>query len=519
MSTKLNSGSKSISAGLKAMIITGAIIALIGTGFVVTNRQDDVRAVAVKSSEAIASTSNAASSNNSPAPTVSPSRTTVPSGEQDDAPVLVVSQSRMLPSGEQEFILVGQIVGRPHPVKKNVVIYDFHYGVEGKKVRASGPKGRTAEDIDYRDYVDTYVRMTAHGEPGERGLELSKIYKVEALDNAELKAYLDLIQAAKVRKFDPSPNALAFSGQWGVRMSLPSAKQAKDVQKFDPEVFAKQLSQLQTASYVMVNVTHPADPCYFTGPNPSVSEACAELAKSFPKRDILGEALEAIAKSGKMALVYFAAEGYTNKATEEQKIAWQAYIEGRGMHNDEAVAKFIVAHYANKHGKLIHGWWFDGSGGLNQQERLQWRQIVREGNPKAVITFNRMAGAPYRSTPECDYFGGHPTPRSQKSFWDEANLAMIEAIEAGAWMDTEGNPVKSPSLGAVGHVFMGMQERWNFGKCEFPPEQAMQWTTRVLSSGGMYTWHGPRNGSGIANGQFQLLLKIDQAVAKMRGQK
>jgi hypothetical protein len=93
---------------------------------------------------------------------------------------------------------------------------------------------------------------------------------------------------------------------------------------------------------------------------------------------------------------------------------------------------------------------------------------------------------------------------------------MIEAIEAGAWMNPEGQPVDTPGMGALGHVFMGMQDRWNFGKCEFPPEQAVEWTERVLAAGGMYTWHAPRKQSTMAREQFKLLIKIDQAVTAMR---
>lgn len=64
---------------------------------------------------------------------------------------------------------------------------------------------------------------------------------------------------------------------------------------------------------------------------------------------------------------------------------------------------------------------------------------------------------------------------------------------------------------------MGMQDRWNFGKCAFPPDQAVDWTTRVLAAGGMYPWHAPRSGSAMARQQFKLLLKINNAVERARG--
>jgi hypothetical protein len=93
---------------------------------------------------------------------------------------------------------------------------------------------------------------------------------------------------------------------------------------------------------------------------------------------------------------------------------------------------------------------------------------------------------------------------------------MITAIEASPWMTTDGLPIETPGDATLGHVFMGLQDRWTLGKCAFPPQQAIEWTTRVLSSGGMYTWAVPRADSKIADKQFKLLLKIDAAVQQQR---
>mmetsp|Transcript_46292 Transcript_46292/g.56102 ORF Transcript_46292/g.56102 Transcript_46292/m.56102 type:complete len:89 (+) Transcript_46292:29-295(+) len=83
-------------------------------------------------------------------------------------------------------------------------------------------------------------------------------------------------------------------------------------------------------------------------------------------------------------------------------------------------------------------------------------------------------------------------------------------------MGNKGEPEEDKAIGALGHVFMGMQKRWNFGGLEFPPEQAVEWTSRVVKAGGMYTWHVPRNKSVMVGKQFGLLLKIDAAIAELR---
>lgn len=59
---------------------------------------------------------------------------------------------------------------------------------------------------------------------------------------------------------------------------------------------------------------------------------------------------------------------------------------------------------------------------------------------------------------------------------------------------------------------MGLQDRWNIGGCTFPPQQAIEWTTRVASAGGMYIWSVPRPGSTMLKAQFKVLLEINKAV-------
>ena len=73
-------------------------------------------------------------------------------------------------------------------------------------------------------------------------------------------------------------------------------------------------------------------------------------------------------------------------------------------------------------------------------------------------------------------------------------------------------PVKDPQLGALGHIFIGLQDRWNIGGCKFPAARAIEWTIRVLSADAMYTWSVPRAGLSMLKGQYHLLLKINQAV-------
>ena len=454
----------------------------------------------------------------------------IPSYAADDAPEQNQSHQEIsLRRGtEVDLVINGIITSRQHPTRKAMRIYVLN-AFDG--LTHGIPRGERgiAEGIKLEDFDNKAVKAKVLALPAATGdmksTAIVKLLSVEAIADKEAQQLKEqgenALLAEKTRVFNPSPNALPYSGTWGVRMSLPSAKWLEQLDKYDVSGFVEQLSKLDTASYVILNVTHPAGSIHFTGPHPKLEKILNTSkhlkAPSFPTRDLLGEVLDAIRATGKKTLVYFASEGYhTDEAPKELQDKWFKHIESKGMTHYEAVRKLILKHYIDKYGSKIDGWWFDGSGGVNKTERLLWRKTVLAGNPKAIVAFNRMAGPPFNSTAECDYFGGHPTPRSRNKFWEPVNLPMITAVEDGPWMNTYGDSVKKAGYGALAHVFIGMQDRWTLGNCKFPPKQAIEWTSRVVSAGGMYTWSVPRNGDKISGKQFNLLLKINTAIKKER---
>ena len=429
---------------------------------------------------------------------------------------------------EVDLVINGMISSRQHPTRKAMRIYVMN-SFDGRKCGIPRNEREIAAGIKLVDFDNKAVNIKIRALPvatGDlRSTAILKLLSIEKITDKEAHHLQKEGEAAKIaektRVFNPSPNATPYSGTWGVRMSLPSAKWPDQVEKFNVSGFVEQLSQLDSASYVILNVTHPADPIHFTAPHPRLEKLLntAKYLKTpfFPTRDLLGEVLDAIRATGKKTLVYFASEGYhTDQAPKELQDVWFKHIEAKGMTHYEAVRKLILKYYVDTYGPKIDGWWFDGSGSVNKTERLLWRKTVLAGNPKAIIAFNRMAGPPFNSTAECDYFGGHPTPRSRNKFWDPVNLPMVTAIEGGPWMNAYGDSVKKAGNGALAHVFIGMQDRWTLGNCKFPSKQAIEWTSRVVSAGGMYTWSVPRNGDKISGKQFNLLLKINAAMKKAR---
>ena len=436
---------------------------------------------------------------------------------------------------EVEVELKGMIKSYRHKARKNVMCYTL-YSFEGGKLELPRLGRNTAKGVSLDGFDDTAakvaLRIKTESTGDLRNAGVVMLLGVEKLDESEGRRLLRLSEkrqaAEKARAYNPSPQALPYSGTWGVRLPLPSEKNGiKAVEQFDVHALAKQLSELKTANHVILNITQPAGPCYFTGPHPQLEKILNTRSYfsnknhtdrgSFPRRGLIGEALDAVKATGKKTFVYFACEGFhTDLAQDSLQDAWFEYIESLGMAHYEAVGELILRHYAERYGTKIDGWWFDGAGGLRTPEQRQtWRDIVLSANPNAIIAFNRMAGPPFRSSAQCDYFGGHPEPRSRHKFWDPINLPMITAIEGSPWLNCSGEPVGDPNISALGHVFMGLQNRWTLGKCAFPRDQAIEWTTRVVSAGGMYTWAVPRAGSQIAATQFKLLKKIDKAVGDL----
>jgi hypothetical protein len=419
----------------------------------------------------------------------------------------LVSLEDLVDLKEGESVFMGSLQTKKG--KKGRLVYNF-LGIEGESIRVQEDvrKKASRNGCNVTDYMDCLLLMIAKGEWRNEQesvlFELTELVGLKKLEPGEAEALLR-------RSHDSSPAAIAFEGKWGVRMSIPSAQWNDQLLAFDVDAFAEQIAQLTSASHVMVNVTHPANSCFYTGPHPALAKLMGD--GSFPKRDLLGEVLDAIHATGKKALVYFACEGfYHSSATRRMNADWAALLKSKKMGPWDGTRQLILQHYAEKYGAKIDGWWFDGARHISEKERILWKEAVRATNPNTIVAFNRMAGPPYRSTRQCDIFGGHPTPRTRAKAWDPVNLPMIEAIEKSAWMDVLGNPVDDKGYGALGNVFMPMQANWNAGECAFPLDQAVDWTTRVLKAGGTLTWVAPRDGSQMQADQFALLLKINAAV-------
>jgi len=300
----------------------------------------------------------------------------------------------------------------------------------------------------------------------------------------------------------------------GVRFLLPGGG-TPGVQAFDVEKCMAQLKQLDTISWVMINVTEGACGSLYTAPNPTLKNYVHPAMT--PERDLLGEMLTAIEKANLKAFVYFASEGpakvksWTHpleKTVPGSFEAWDKYCKSQNMTSVEAISAKIIKYYSDQYGSKISGWWFDHA--IFGNSKL-YAAAARSGNPSAVVAINlRNQGQIVRGTMEADVAFGHPMPlQKQRPSWD-GNVSMIEAIENGPYVE-----------GVLGHIFMPMQKEWWGKEPDFTTEKAVDWTRRVVKAKGAYTWavalkEPHNNSSELAAEQLAQLLEINKAIKDMR---
>lgn len=313
--------------------------------------------------------------------------------------------------------------------------------------------------------------------------------------------------------------ALPFSGTWGVRILLPTAydksktpEAAVNAENFDIDVFMAQIDQLTSINHVMINVGRGHQASWYSSPYPEMAAVMGD--DLFPERDFFAEVLAALKSRGLKVLVYFSSTGMDRGyLSAEQMQTWNAYLADAGLTHHEGVAQ-IMEFYAKKFGDQIDGWWVDRVSPIADADRKNFARALRSGNPNAMVSMHRKVGYPMeQGTPYCDYTAGHPVPMIKQPPWTLDNVAMVENIEAGPWINQSGEPDDNEGS-ALGAIFMPFQGHWRRGATDFPTDQAIAWTQRVMDAGGFYTWAVARDGNGFAEPQFQQLLEINAAIER-----
>lgn len=318
--------------------------------------------------------------------------------------------------------------------------------------------------------------------------------------------------------------ALPFSGSWGVRILLPTAydksktpEAAVNAENFDIDAFLEQIDPLTSINHVMINIGRGHQASWYSSPYPEMAAIMGD--DLFPKRDFFGEMADALKSRGLNVLVYFSGTGMDKGyLSAEQMQTWNAYLASAGMTHPEGVAQ-IMEYYSLKFGEKIDGWWVDRVSNIQDEDRKRYAGALRAGNPNAMVAMHRKVGYPMlQGTPYCDYTAGHPVAMIKQPPWTLANVAMVENVEAGPWINQYGEPDDNEGT-ALGAIFMPIQGHWRRGAADFPTDQAIEWTMRVMDAGGIYTWAIAREGNGFAAPQFKQLVEINAAIERRDGMK
>lgn len=315
--------------------------------------------------------------------------------------------------------------------------------------------------------------------------------------------------------------AFAYQGTWGVRILAPTAYDksqtptaAVNAENFDIDFFMSQVDQLTSIHHVMINITRGHQASWYSGPYPEMAAIMGN--DLFPERDFFGELATALKARGLKVLVYFSVTGMDRGyLSAKQMKTWNAHLASAGLTHHEGVAQ-IMEYYSLKYGDKIDGWWIDRVGSrFTNADRILFATALRAGNPNAMVTMHKKVGYPIeQGSPYCDYTAGHPVPMKTQPPWTLSNEAMVKNIEAGPWINQNGKPDDSEGT-ALGAIFMPFQAMWRDGAADFPTDQAIEWTTRAMDAGGMYTWAVARKGNGFASPQFKKLVEINAAIERI----
>lgn len=296
-------------------------------------------------------------------------------------------------------------------------------------------------------------------------------------------------------------------GGWGVRFVLPGGR-GFYARSFDSKPIVDQLSELQTARWAMVNLTHPAWGGLFTAPNAFLEEIDVDMV---PDRDLLGDTISHLADNSFRILVYFATSGPDISWRPAEKIAefsmlhpalativkkieinWDDFLASENISHMDAVSQLILDSYSRLYGSAIHGWWFDHAETGNF---LDYSHAIRTGNPDALIAWNEahewiprvgVVGSRQflwgvkRSHENEDFTAGHITPPEWLPPWASENDVVVDKLLHKSLSSDDRSPVF--------HLFVPVQSTWRGGDEVFPLDKMIDWTRSIIAAGGAITW-------------------------------
>ncbi len=266
------------------------------------------------------------------------------------------------------------------------------------------------------------------------------------------------------------------------------------VNQFDVEGLADQLHSVGVGYY---QISIGQNSGYYIAPNPTYDRLVGTHPTKCSRRDLVSDLHGALEKRGIRLMVYLPSGAPADDSAAVKALGWM-----RGPYrNQEFQIKWqqVIRGWSRRWGSKISGWWFDGCYWPNTMYRFceppnfaTFAAAARAGNPESAVAFNPgVYHRIYSPTQYGDYTAG------------EMDLpARIRIIHADDGLID----------GAQIYILSHLGEQWGMGSPRFSTDDVVDWTRKVTSQNGAFTWDTPVQINGHISEEF-----VDQLMAIGKG--
>lgn len=288
------------------------------------------------------------------------------------------------------------------------------------------------------------------------------------------------------------------SAKTGVFMHfLPNnAKEFAKVRDFDVNSLGQQLEAVG-AGYLIFTLGQNSG--YFNSPNAAYDRVTGGApGERCALRDLPADLFRVLNPKGIQLLLYLPCQ-VPNRDARAQK----AFGLKQGPADQPIDTAFahqwaeVIREWSVRYGDSVAGWWFDGAYewiGFSEKIANLYANAVRDGNPKAILTFNPGVKL-IRWTQTEDYTAGEL-------------VDPFEILPLSRWVD-----------GSQWHALTFLGSHWGSRDTRFPAGRWSQWVARVVARGGVVSldagpnWDPDQGPIGCLSGlQFDQLTAIHAAL-------
>jgi hypothetical protein len=236
------------------------------------------------------------------------------------------------------------------------------------------------------------------------------------------------------------------------------------VKAFDVQTLGRQLDTLGVGYFVL---TLGQNSGYFVSPNAAYDRypgyAPGERCSA---RDLPLEFHRVLAPKGIRLMLYLPCQ--TPNADARAQRAFGLPQGPRDQPIDVAFARKwsqVIQEWSERYGQKVAGWWFDGAYAqvhFNETIAQLYRDAVKQGNPKAIVTFNPGVKV-IRHTQAEDYTAG------------ELN-EPFSVLPTGRWLE-----------GSQWHALTYLGSNWSRRDTRYATEQWVGWVRAVAAKEGVVT--------------------------------